>query len=65
MEKTVALARTPEERVTALHRAAQLRRAMEAAEAAMAMEERRVRVAKASAERRGRKTAVDERWISS
>jgi len=65
MEKTVALARTPEERVTALHRAAQLRRAMEAAEAAKAMEERRARVAKASAERRGRKTAADERWISS
>ena len=56
-EKDVVLARSPEERVAALHRASQLRRAVEAAKASKTAEDRRSRMAAKET------PSEDERWM--
>lgn len=63
-EKNVALARTPEARVAALHRASQLRAAMETARRERELELRRERVVRAmSARRKEGPVEEDERWL--
>jgi len=65
-EKSVALAKTPEARVAALHRASQLRAAMETARRERERELRRERVVAAMGARKKLLNRVeeDERWLA-
>lgn len=61
-EKNVALAKTPEQRVKALHRCSQLRVAMKSAVAQRDAEVRRQRIEQSK--KKEKKVEDDERWLS-